>query len=258
MNSEPLKKSEQTKKHDHAGHRKRMKEKFLNFGPKIFEDHELLEMLLFYSIPQKNTNDIAHELINKFGTPRNVIEADPKMLVQTNNVKDNTVMLFSLISEIYRRDVVTLPTEIKRYDSLSSVGEFFSQYYNGLNEERFCALLLDGSMRLIEFLEIESSSKNSVTIDPAAFARSAVFANASNVIIAHNHPAGASLPSNADRELTSILETTLSAVKISLVEHIIVGEVGYTPTMQIRLSSPRSPFSSNRIDNDFLRKFYSN
>jgi DNA repair protein RadC len=80
--------------------------------------------------------------------------------------------------------------------------------------------------------------------------------NAANVIVAHNHPSGNALPSNADRELTSRIEAALSAIGITLIEHIIVGEVGYTPTMQIRISSLRSPLSTSELDNGFLRKFY--
>ena len=104
----------QVPKHDHYGHRKRMKDKRAEFGSRIFTDHELLEMLLFYSIPQRNTNDIAHDLVNRFGAPRKAITADPKQLTQVKGVKDSTVCLFDLINEIYRRDRVSFPIESKR------------------------------------------------------------------------------------------------------------------------------------------------
>ena len=243
-------------KHDHCGHRKRMKNKRAEFGSEIFSDHELLEMLLFYSIPQRNTNDIAHELVSRFGTPRKAIEADEKQLATIKGVKENTTCLFDLIREIYRRDRVKLPYDVQRFDTLSSVGEYLTRYYAGLHEERFCALLLDGSMRLIKFCNLSSGSVNSAAVDVKALARLALAENAANVIIAHNHPSGNALPSNADRELTSRIEAALSAIGITLIEHIIVGEVGYTPTMQIRISSLRSPLSTSELDNGFLRKFY--
>ena len=244
--------------HDHYGHRRRMKSKRADFGSRIFTDNELLEMLLFYSIPQRNTNDIAHELLNRFGTPRQVIEADPQQLMQIKGVKGNTVCLLDLISEIYRRDRRHTPEYRQRYDTLSSVGEFFTQYFAGLNEERFCAMLLDGSMRLIKFCDLTSGSVNSATVDVKALTRLAVIENATNVIISHNHPSGNAIPSNADRELTSRIDAALSANGITLIEHIIVGEVGYTPTMQMRISSLRSPLSTSDLDGGFIKKFYNN
>ncbi len=247
---------EEGTKHEHAGHRQRMKNKHAEFGVKIFNDHELMEMLLFYSIPQRNTNDIAHELIRKFETPRKAIEADGQRLTQIKGVKDNTSLLFSLISEIYRRDRVSFPAERGKYDTLSSVGEFFTQYFAGLGEERFCVMLLDSSMRLIKFSEISSGSANSAAIDPRAVARLALAENATNVIISHNHPSGAAIPSSADRETTSRVEAALSAIGITLIEHIVVGEVGYTPTMQMRMSSIRSPLAHSDLDDGFLRRFY--
>ena len=245
-------------KHDHAGHRKRMKNKLLLFGAKIFNDHELMEMLLFYSNPRQNTNETAHTLVERFKSPRKAIEADPDQLKQIKGVKNNTAILFSLISEIYRRDRVKLPAESEKYDKLSTVGEFLSEYFAGRTDERFCIMMLDSSMRLIRLSEIEGGSACSAAVDPRAVARMALLENATNVIISHNHPSGSSTPSSADRELTSRVEAALSAVGITLIEHIVVGEVGYTPSMQIRLSSARSPFAYSDLDDGFLRKFYSN
>ena len=243
-------------KHNHSGHRKRMKDKQAEFGSRVFSDHELLEMLLFFSIPQRNTNDIAHELVERFGSPKKAIEADACQLMQTKGVKANTVCLFGLISEIYRRGRQVLPNGRAQYSTLSSVGEFLTHYFSGLQEERFCAMLLDGSMRLIKFCLLASGSVNSASVDVKSLARTALLENATNVIIAHNHPSGNALPSNTDRELTSRVETALSAIGINLIEHIIVGEVGYTPTMQMRISSLRSPLSTSDLDGGFLRKFY--
>ena len=245
-------------KHDHAGHRQRMKNKQLTFGTRIFNDHELMEMLLFYSTPRQNTNEIAHALVERFKTPRKAIEADSAQLKQIKGVKDNTAILFSLISEIYRRDKAKLPAESEKYDKLSTVGEFFVKYFSGAADERFCVMMLDSSMRLIKLAEFGSGSANSATVDPRAVARMALTENATNVIISHNHPSGNAIPSSADRELTLRIETALSAIGIMLIEHIIVGEVGYTPTMQIRLGSVRSHFAYSNLADGFFKKFYNN
>ena len=242
---------------EHTEHRKRMKNKYSTFGSRIFNDHELMEMLLFYSTPRQNTNEIAHELVARFKSPRRAIEADPTQLKQVKGVKDNTAILFSLISEIYRRDKVRIPAESVKYDMLSTVGEFLTKHFSGRTEERLCVMMLDSSMRLIKLSEIDSGSASSAAVDPRAVARMALAENATNVIISHNHPSGNTQASSADRELTAKIEAALSAIGITLIEHIIVGEVGYTPTMQIRLSSIRSPFAASDLDDGFLKKFYS-
>ena len=256
--SDTLKAKEKAPKHCHAGHRQRMKNKHLTFGAKIFNEHELMEMLLFYSTPRQNTNQIAHALVERFKSPRRAIEADAQQLKQIKGVKDNTAIMFSLISEIYRRDRVKLPSEGIKYDRLSTVGEFLTKHFSGITDERLCVMMLDSSMRLIRLSELEGGSTNSSSIDPRAVARMALAENAVNVIISHNHPAGSSNPSSTDRELTSRIEAALSAIGITLIEHIVVGEVGYTPTMQIRLSSIRSPFVCSDLNDGFLKKFYSN
>ena len=250
--------TEPDQKHEHAGHRQRMKNKHLSFGARIFNDHELMEMLLFYSTPRQNTNETAHALIERFKTPRRAVEADPVQLKQIKGVKNNTAILFSIIAEIYRRDKVKLHTENLKYDKLSTVGEFFMNYFSGTADERFCIMMLDSSMRLIKLAELGGGSANSAAIDPRAVARMALSENATNVIISHNHPSGNATSSSADRELTLRIETALAAIGITLVEHIIVGEVGYTPTMQIRMSSVRSPFAYSDLEDGFLKKFYSN
>ena len=235
-----------------------MKNKHLTFGSRIFSDHELMEMLLFYSTPRKNTNEIAHELIEIYKTPKRAIEADPQQLNQIKGIKDNTAILFSVISEIYRRDKVRSPAKGVKYDSLSTVGEFLTRHFSGCKSEKLCIMMLDSSMRLIALSELDSGSASSAAIDPRRVARIALSQNATNVIIAHNHPSGDANPSSADRELTSKIEAALSAIGITLIEHIVVGEVGYTPTMQMRISSIRSPFTYSDLDDGFLKKFYSN
>lgn len=244
------------KRREHAGHRQRMKKKYADFGAKVFNDHELLEMLLFYSIPQRNTNEIAHKLVDEFKTPRRAIESNPQRLMNTKGVKHNTALLFSLISEIYRRDKVRIATPTTKYDKLSTVGEYLMQEYAGVHDERFYILMLDSSMRMIKSASISSNSASSTTVDPRTVARMALSENATNVIIAHNHPSGNATPSSADRDLTARIEAALSSIGITLIEHIVVGEVGYTPTMQMRISSLRSPFSKSDLDDGFLRKFY--
>ena len=89
--------------HDHGGHRGRLKARFLKEGLDNFAEHEILELLLFFSIPQRNTNDIAHELINKFGSLQGVLEADPDALTEVNYVKENSAVLIKLVAAIARR-----------------------------------------------------------------------------------------------------------------------------------------------------------
>jgi len=81
----------------HEGHRKRLKERFLREGLDSFEQHQVLELLLFFSIPRKDTNELAHTLLNRYGSLSGVFEADPKDLATTPGIGENSAILLSLI-----------------------------------------------------------------------------------------------------------------------------------------------------------------
>lgn len=219
----------------HRGHRARMRKRFAENGGNDFLDHELLEMLLYHVIPRANTNELAHNLLNEFGTLRDVLNADPARIERVTGAGKATAGYLSLLFAIRKR------TDTQKYiktkfvaDSLVKVGNYLVDHFRDRHNEEFCMMLLDGSLTLIEFKTVGVGSVNSTPVDVKALTKHALLSNATHVILAHNHPSGPALPSERDRQLTAQLEAALGAVGISLLDHLIVNDVGFKPTMYLR------------------------
>ena len=240
----------------HAGHRDRMKDKYLKSGIDNFSDHELLEMLLYYALPQKNTNELAHSLIAEFGSLKGVLEADTDSLMRIDGIKKHTAILLSLVNGINRRTRISENNDCMIFDSLSKVGEYLLNYYSGLSREQVCVMLFNNSMKLIDFVKISEGSVNSAAIDYRSIATISLTKNASCVILSHNHPNGLAIPSSEDREVTKTVESALSVLGITLLEHIIVGSENYMPSMKSTFGFMRAAPSLMKFDKDFIDKFY--
>ena len=117
-------------------------------------------------------------------------------------------------------------------------------------------MYLDSAMRLIDVSTIAEGSIGEVRITPAKIVREAVLKDATSVIIAHNHPGGSSAMSASDRNFTFVLESALSAVEMPLLEHIIVSEVGYAPTMMYKPNTARVNLTGRIYGEDFFKNFY--
>ena len=220
----------------HTGHRERLRQRFSVNRGKDFSDHELLEMLLFYTIPRLDTNELAHKLINKFGSLSAVINADPEKLKSVPGIGNASATFFELLFVIKKRiDLEKYKNDDFIADSLSLVGAFLLDYYKGRYEEEFCAMLLDNGLKLIEFWSISKGSVNSTSVDVRSIAKHALTKDASYIILSHNHPSGLLNQSSDDRLLTSRIDAALHAIGITLIDHIIVNDEGYMPTMHARI-----------------------
>ncbi len=222
----------------HSGHRERLKERFLSTDGRDFTDHELLELLLFFVIPRVNTNELAHKLINEFGSLEGVFEADPLLLSRVSGAGKATSLFFSLHRAISKRIGMNKYDEKKFVaDKLSKVGNYFCDYFKGSKSEEFCVMLLDNSLGFINFSSMSIGSVNSSSVDFRRVAKHALSMDASYVILAHNHPSGTLTESSDDRVITIQIEAALRAIGITLFEHIIVNDVAYAPTMHTRVKS---------------------
>lgn len=240
----------------HAGHRQRLKDKYLTLGADALEDHELLEILLYYAIPQRNTNDIAHELIERCGSLEGVFNADLDYIMQTKCIKDNAATLISLVRDLNKKINLADCRVGDMFDSLSKVGEFLMNYYIGIQHERCIMMMFDNSMRLIKLEIVSDGSVNGATLDYRKIATSALLNNASCVILAHNHPNGLAIPSSEDRLATKNVDAALSAIGVILFEHIIVGSKNYAPTMQSAFGHSRTGTTYLKIDDKLFIDFY--
>lgn len=243
-------------KSTHTGHRARMKSKFSQFSDRVFSDHELLELLLFHAIPRINVNEVAHDLINEFGSLGAIFAAEPDRLCRVKGVGKATAEYLFLIGRVMSRAENAYPDVRKTFSSLSLVGEFLVKYYHGYAKEKLCVLFFDSKMKIIKITELDQGGPTEIAVSPQQIARDAVICNASSVLIAHNHPGGSLEPSAADHNLTHLLEISLRAIGVPLVEHLIVNESNYIATMSTSAHSLRYNMFSGTYGINFAKEFF--
>ena len=208
----------------HDGHRNRLKNRFLNEGLTNFEDHNVLELLLFYSIPRSDTNEIAHELLNKFGSLHGVFEAGMEDLMSVNGISRHSAVLIKMIPElfvVYGRDKVR---DIQKINSSDDAKQFFIPRFYGKVREEVQLVLLDDKMNIIKWVKIYEGSVNSANVPIRKIVEIAIENRATNVIIAHNHPTGLILPSKDDLRATANVREALALVDVKLLDHVIVSD----------------------------------
>lgn len=208
----------------HDGHRDRMKNKLLEQGLDVFDDHNVLELLLFYSMPRKDTNPLAHELLNSFGSLEAVFEAPTEELSKINGIGENTVTLLKLIPEVSRRYVIDKNRFDDILDSSKKAGEYLVARYMYERDEVVYVLCLDSKCKVICCKELFRGVANSAEISVRKIAELALAKNATSVIISHNHTSGIALPSMEDEITTKRIKTALSSMGITLSDHIVVAD----------------------------------
>lgn len=215
----------------HEGHRNRLKDRFLKEGLDGFEPHNVLELLLFYSIPQKDTNEIAHMLINKFGSVSDVFDADVQALMSVPGIKSHSAVLLKLIPEIARYYYEAADEKHDQYDNVDKIGKMLVNKYVGITTETVFLLLFDNKYKLIDCIKAHEGSVNSVQITPRKLIEHAIFKRASMAVLAHNHPGGVPIPSSEDINTTCVLKSAFDLVGITLLEHILVAQNKYVPLL---------------------------
>lgn len=216
----------------HAGHRQRLKERFLKDGLDNFEEHQVLELLLFYGIPQRDTNEIAHELIRKFGTLSRVLEATPEELSQVKYVGDNVTTLFQLITAVARYYQVSCAMREEILPTIEACGKYLVPFFYQRPNETVFLLCLDAKCKVLCCEKVGEGSVNSAGVPIRKIVELALKSNATAAILAHNHPSGLAIPSGEDIQTTRRVAMALDAVEISLVDHIIVADHDWTSLAQ--------------------------
>lgn len=207
----------------HEHHRKRMKERFLRDGIENFEPHNVLELLLFYSIPQKDTNEIAHRLINRFGSLSAVFEAPFSELVKVDGIKEHSATLIKLIPELAQRYASeSCSLTGKLLPTMDDVGKYFKAKYIGETQEIVYLLLMDNKYKVLECVKIFEGSVNSSAITMRKLVEAAISAKASFAVLAHNHPGGLPIPSADDIFTTNEIHRAFTLIGINFLGHFIV------------------------------------
>ena len=205
----------------HAGHRERMRERFEQNGLEGFHDHEVLEMLLFHAIRRGDTNALAHELLREFGTLEGVLWADPESLCHVRGVGENTAYFLKFMSAFH--DYV----EQSRLRGLALVSFenrclYFRSRLSGCTDENMLVACLDDQMKVIRCITVAKGIPGQVQVEPQTLVRVILQTHCRSVILAHNHPNGAALPSADDIYQTNAIARILHSIDIELNDHIIV------------------------------------
>lgn len=216
----------------HAGHRRRMKERFLSGGLESFSDHEVLELALFYAIPRRDVNELSHRLIERFGSYRAVFDADYDEICSVNGLGENAALLIKLMAASWRRYALDQRSTPFVYDTLKKVGNYAVKLYIGVSVEKLYAMLFDNKMMLLDTVMLAEGAVNSVRVSARTIIEKAIKKNASSIILIHNHPNGVPYPSEEDKNFSQYLRNILLNLDITLIDHIIVSGRFYRPVFE--------------------------
>lgn len=211
----------------HDGHRKRVRKRFFKEGGKNFEDHQILELILFYCIPMKDTNEIAHRLLKNYGSLSMLFSATPEELMKREKLSENTAVFLSLQNEIIRRYNNEKWSNKIKINSSEKAGEYALSLLAYENYENFYVISLDAQKRLINSNVISEGSVSETYIYPRLIVECAIRNKASSIILAHNHPGGLLKPSFQDMSSTTKIVKALNMIDIDVVDHIIVADNKY-------------------------------
>lgn len=222
----------------HDGHRDRLRQRFQDEGIDNFTDVQALELLLFYCIPRRDTNELAHDLLNHFGSFAQVLDAKPEDLMRVGGIGANAALFLNLIPAAGRFYDVDRVKNSKILRTTDDCGSFLLPFFKGRNQEMVFLLCLDAKCKVLCCQQVGEGSVNSAGVPVRRVVETALAANATTVVLAHNHPSGLALPSHEDIATTRRIAVALEAVEINLADHIIVADDDFVSLAQSNYYRP--------------------
>ncbi len=216
----------------HDNHRQRMIERCQRTGFDSFADHEILEMLLYFSKPRCDTNETAHLLLERFGRIDNVFEATPEELMQIDGIGQRSAVLMHLIRESARRYTKAVMQNRKRFSHIREVAEYAHACFVGATTEQLYLFLFNNGMEMIDSILLTTGAINSAEIPSRMMIEKAILKKAACAVLAHNHPHGMAVPSESDIQLTYHAAEVLGLINIPLLEHLVFAENRYACIMK--------------------------
>lgn len=204
----------------------RLIKRFLLRNPDGLTDAELLSVLLHFSSEQ--ANEISERLLSHYQNIANLMEADTQDLISFEELDEQTVVLLRLVPELHRRYLIARSQSEQYLKSSRDFGRYLLPYFYGARDELVYLLCLDASCRVICCRKLCQGSVNSASFSARTIAQTALHANATSVVLAHNHPSGMFVPSEEDLCMTNHLREALEPLDILLVDHIIIANDNYT------------------------------
>ena len=206
----------------HDGHRERLKKRYVDYGMDSFNEVNALELLLFYAIPRRDTNEIAHKLLKHFGSLSAVFEASVQELQGVEGIGENAAILITLIPEMLKKGEISKAEKITQIMSSKDAGAYFLPRFMNLGDEVLYMLCLDNKRAVICCKEIARGVINRVDANVRTVVEMALKMKAVSVILAHNHPGGVAIPSREDSYFTKSVYTSLNLIGINLEDHLII------------------------------------
>jgi DNA repair protein RadC len=219
----------------YVGHRDRLRERFTEFGGDALPDYELLELVLFRSIPRRDVKPIAKELMKRFGTFAEVLAAPPARLIEVDGIGAAVVTDLKIIEAAGRRLVKGAVVKRPVLSSWTAVLDYCRAAMAFMDKEQFRLLFLDKRNSLIADEVQQSGTIDHTPVYPREVVKRALELSASAVILVHNHPSGDPTPSPADIKMTRDIIEVAKPLGIIVHDHIIVGREGHASLKGLRL-----------------------
>lgn len=225
----------------HQGHRRRLLDRYQKTGLRGFSDVEILELLLAYAIPRRDTNPIAHRLLDRFSGLDHVLEAPEELLTQVEGVTARAAMLLTMIPAVWGR------YDQSRWDRgiylsrTEDYGAALLPHFRGVRDEQVWLLCMDAKCKFLQCVQLCHGSVGSTNLSVRRVVETALGVNASMVVLAHNHPTGLATPSREDVESTRTLRSALQMVDVVLVDHLIVADEDFVSLRDSGLMREEAP-----------------
>ena len=208
-------------KHRHTGHRERMKAEFLARGLEGWPDHRVLELLLFYTIPQGDVNDLAHELVERFGSLAGVLDASVEELKKVKGVGDHTAVFLRMLPAVLGRYQGARTRLSAIINSPEEAYTWLEPYFFGARNEMVYVLCMDGKRQVLGVRKVAEGSIEMAEVNTRRIAEEAIGLRAAQIYVAHNHVSNLAIPSQADWLTTDTLRGALRPIGIELIDHLV-------------------------------------
>lgn len=213
----------------HANHRNRVRQRFIREQSfENFEEHQVLELLLFYSIPRRDTNELAHKMLNEYGSLYNLMNSSPQNIMKRCNVSEVTAVSISIIPSLTRKFLSSgIANDAPIINSIERTHKHFEALMLGQPFESFYMICLDLNYRVTRKAKISDGTNRKTAVHMDKLIENALMYNTSFVIVGHNHPAGNKNPSSSDLDATMQIKNALQYINVRLLDHIIICGSGF-------------------------------
>ncbi len=219
--------SDKEKQDIHKGHRERVRKRFLKEGISVLDDHQVLELLLFYVHKVKDTNPIGHKLINKFKSLEGVFAAGYDELCSVEGINEAGAALIMLIGQLRNRLSLSNIQNRVRLETVSQAGEYCMNFFKDLPNERMILISLNSKKEVIASDIISDGNSNATVVDVRKILEFALLRKAAGVVLSHNHPGDTTHPSASDVAVTERIIRVLEGINIAVIDHIICNDDSY-------------------------------